>query len=76
MNKKRLKSGEAQTRVLELVRDPHASFADASLAYRRMLQIHGRYDWSDVNGEIIDRWGEEGWMRMMRVAWTKGLDSE
>ena len=70
---KRLKSGQAQKHVLELVRDPNASLYDAALAYRQMLQTPGRYDWEALNAEINDRWGNEAWMRMMRVAWVQDL---
>jgi len=64
-----LKSGEAQRAVLDIVNDPNGSLLKAGLAYRKMLQTHGRYDWTDVNSAIIDRWSREGHMRMMRIAW-------
>lgn len=69
MNHKRLKSGEAQNKVLDLVQNPDATIYQTALAYRRMLQTPGRYDWNSINSAIVERWTEEGWMRMMRVAW-------
>jgi hypothetical protein len=64
-----VKSGEAQKAVLDLVNDPDATVFQTAMAYRKMLQTPGRFDWSIVNRAIIDRWSQEGLTRMMRVAW-------
>ena len=64
-----MKSGEAQKAVLAIVNDPSGKLFDAAMAYRRLLQTPGRYDWNDLNGAILERWSREGHMRMMRIAW-------